>query len=220
MTYHIDSLEGWLVQKEIFTEAIYDGFFDLSKIRTFCDLGCNRGLFTMWLASKIGTSVQGLLVDANPYLVKDVETLLAQNDLNGCIVVHGAVGGGRDGVNVELLIPSTDVGAGLKKVASTNLQKDRCEVRMVPTLNVGRLWEDKFGRITRCDLLKVDIEGAEWQFMLDEGDFLSRVDRLVLEIHEKTGEEAKLLKLVNDNGFHELGRRVAGDGVYLLFAEK
>jgi len=43
LSYTVGSLEAWLVEKEIFQEGIYDGVFDLANIRTFADLGCNRG---------------------------------------------------------------------------------------------------------------------------------------------------------------------------------
>lgn len=218
--YVVDSLEGWLVEKEIFKEAIYDGVFDLSGVETFCDFGCNRGYFSLWLASKIGPNARGLLVEANPHLVAQVGAILHKNCLDGCRVLNGAVGAGLDGGNVEFLIPPTDVGAGLKGVAADVLKNDRCEVQSVPALGAGRVWAENFGAGTRCHLLKVDIEGAEWRFLRDEKEFLSLVDKLVVEVHTKMGDEAELLAMIRSAGFVERTRHVAGDGVYLLFAEK
>ncbi len=220
MVYVVDSLEGWLVQKEIFQERIYDGVFDLGQVQTFCDFGCNRGYFSVWLASRIGASAKGLLVEANPHLVNQVADLMRKNHLAGCRVINGAVGAGMDGGTVEFLIPPTDVGAGLKDVAAGVLKNDRCEVQSVPALNAGRLWAENFGAGTRCHLLKVDIEGAEWKFMGEEKEFLSLVDKMVLEVHTKMGDEAGLLEMVRSAGFVERTRHVAGDGVYLLFAER
>lgn len=218
--YVLDSLEGWLVEKEIFKEAIYDGVFDLSSVQTFCDFGCNRGFFSLWLVSKIGAKAKGLLVEANPHLVDHVGDLLRKNHLDGCKVLNGAVGAGLDGGRVEFLIPPTDVGAGLKGVAADVLKNDQCEVQSVRALDACRIWEEKFGVGTRCHLLKVDIEGAEWRFLRDETRFLSLVDKLVVEIHTKMGDEAELLEMISSAGFAERARRVAGDGVYLLFAER
>jgi hypothetical protein len=51
-SYPVNSLEALIVEKEIFQAGIYDGVFDLSGVRTFVDLGCNRGFFGIWIASK------------------------------------------------------------------------------------------------------------------------------------------------------------------------
>ena len=220
LAYTVDSLEGWLLQKEIFNEGIYDGVFDMKDIRTFCDLGCNRGFFSLWVASKIGAKARGLLVEANAHLVGKIDVLLRKNHLNECKVFHGAVGAGLNGGSVEFLVPPTDVGAGLKGVAAGVLSGDICEVQSVPVVSAGNLWIQNFGTETRCDLLKVDIEGAEWRFFRDEGAFLAFVDRLVVEIHIKMGDEAELLETICMAGFTEVTRHIAGDGVYLLFAER
>lgn len=220
MVYTVDSLEGWLLQKEIFSEGIYDGVFETKDIRTFCDLGCNRGFFSLWMASKIGDHARGLLIEANTHLVGKIDVLLRRNHLAGCKVFHGAVGAGLNGGSVEFLIPPTDVGAGLKAVASGVLSNDKCEIQSVPVVGAGELWIQNFGTETRCDLLKVDIEGAEWRFFREEVAFLTLVDRLVVEVHAKMGDEAELLGMIRNTGFTEITRHVAGDGVYLLFADR
>ena len=220
MVYTVDSLEGWLLQKEIFNEVIYDGVFEMKDIRTFCDLGCNRGFFSLWVASKIGEQARGLLIEANTHLVGKINALLSENHLAGCKVFHGAVGAGLHGGSVNFLVPPTDVGAGLEAVASGVLRDDKCEVQSVPVVGAGQLWIQNFGTETRCDLLKVDIEGAEWRFFLEEGEFLALVDRLVVEVHAKMGDQAELLERIRAVGFVEITRHIAGDGVYLLFAER
>ena len=58
------------------------------------------------------------------------------------------------------------------------------------------------------------------RFFRDEGAFLAFVDRLVVEIHIKMGDEAELLETIRMAGFTEVTRHIAGDGVYLLFAER
>ena len=220
MVYSVDSLEGWLLQKEIFNEGIYDGVFATENIRTFCDLGCNRGFFSLWVASKIGEQARGLLIEANTHLVGKIDALLSKNHLNACKVFHGAVGAGLNGGSVEFLVPPTDVGAGLKGVAAGVLSGDTCEVQSVPVVSAGQLWIENFGTETRCDLLKVDIEGAEWRFFREEKSFLALVDRLVVEVHAKMGDEAELLGMIQNAGFMEITRHIAGDKVYLLFAER
>jgi hypothetical protein len=54
----------------------YDGVFDLSQVETFADLGCNRGFFSVWLAEKSRCKIKGILVEANPALIPEVDRLL------------------------------------------------------------------------------------------------------------------------------------------------
>lgn len=57
---------------------------------------------------------------------------------------------------------------------------------------------------SRVDLLKLDVEGAEVSVLLDCGEALRNVERIVLEYHSYVGEEqhlADLLRLLQDVGF-------------------
>ena len=220
MVYSVDSLESWLLHKEIFVERVYHGVFDMRSVRSFCDLGCNRGFFSVWIASKVGRKAKGLLIEANPHLMTQVRELLRKNHLNECQVFHGAVGAGMEGGTAEFLIPPTDVDAGLEAVASSVLRDGTCEIQIVPVVSAGQLWIQNFGAETRCDLLKMDIEGAEWRFFRDETEFLSLVDRLVMEVHAKMSDEAELLSMIRKAGFTEITRHITGARVYLLFAER
>jgi len=199
--YPVASLEAWLVEKEIFKSGIYDGVFDLSGVETFADLGCNRGFFSVWLAEKSGLKPKGILVEANPALIPQVERLLQQNRFDGVTVLHGAAGAGMGGGEVEILVPPTDVGAGLKKATEKSLAGDKCELVRVPALKVGDAWRTRFPHGERCGILKIDIEGAEEAFFEDEQDFLKTVDRLVVEVHESMVSLEKVKAILGQNEF-------------------
>jgi FkbM family methyltransferase len=65
--------------------------------------------------------------------------------------------------------------------------------------------------IERIDLLKVDVEGAEYDILLNcPEDMLSRVQRVVMEYHEFRGEERShrdLVKLLEAHGFRVVVER-------------
>ena len=42
-----------------------------SPLTSFADLGCNVGYFTCWLAHERGRALKGIMVDANPEVVKE-----------------------------------------------------------------------------------------------------------------------------------------------------
>ncbi|MCX7713161.1 MAG: FkbM family methyltransferase [Chthoniobacterales bacterium] len=136
---------------------MYDGVFDLSKLETFAYLGCNRGLFSLWLAANSRPNLRGLLVEANPHLISYIQKLFQKNDIKNFTIIHGAIGAGIGKKETEFLIPSTGVGAGLVEIMKKRQGNDRCESVFVPCLNLNKVWESHFGS-TRCDLLKIDIE--------------------------------------------------------------
>ena len=219
-TYTIGGLEAWLVEKEIFKKGIYDGVFDLANIRTFADLGSNRGFFGLWLASKTMSDLKGILVEANPFLIIEIQSLLKTNEFSKMQVLHGAAGAGMTDGEVEISIPPTDVGAGLSDVTFDALKGDSCKRILVPRLNIGKIWIEKFRPLERCDFLKVDIEGAELRFFEDEKNFLALVDRLVVEVHESMISLEKLKYTLSLNGFSLVKEIKEDSETSLIFAER
>jgi FkbM family methyltransferase len=218
--YPVRSLESLIVEKEIFKTGIYDGVFDLFGVETFVDLGCNRGFFSIWLASKAGNPPAGLLVEANPSLIPEVESLLARNNFRKMRVLNGAAGAGMEGGEVEILIPPTDVGAGLKATTAKSLAGDKCELVRVPALSVGDAWRKSFSVGERCGILKIDIEGAEGRFFEEEGDFLNIVDRLVVEVHEASVSLDEIRNRILMNGFVIRKESKEDSETALVFAER
>ena len=73
----------------------------------------------------------------------------------------------------------------------------------VPALTLGQAFE-RHG-IARCDLLKIDCEGAEFEILLGLApEVFARVARIVLEYHDHvtahTHEE--LARVLEEHGFH------------------
>lgn len=219
-TYPVNSLEALIVEKEIFKAGIYDGVFNLSGVKAFADLGCNRGFFSIWIASKAGSPPAGILVEANPSLIPQVESLFLRNNFARMYVLNGAAGAGIEGGEVEILVPPTDVGAGLKATTEKSLAGDKCDLVRVPALCVGEAWRKIFPDGKRCGILKIDIEGAEGRFFEDEGDFLEIVDRLVVEVHEAMVSLEEIRSRILENGFVIRKESKEDSETSLVFAER
>jgi hypothetical protein len=70
----------------------------------------------------------------------------------------------------------------------------------VPTVNLG----DILKSLDHVDLLKLDIEGAETEVLIDAESHLGRVDRIFVEYHSVVGRRqtlADLLELLRRCGF-------------------
>jgi FkbM family methyltransferase len=191
----------------------------LSAVRSFADLGCNRGFFSLWLAANTSPNLDGILVEANPHLITLIDQLLRKNNLQQFHVRNGVVGAGPDERECEILIPPTDVGAGLASTTRDSLAGDVCETVRVPALDFAKLWSETFPDGRSCDLLKIDIEGAEARFFDDEAEFLSRVRQLVVEVHKRMVPLDEFRETLRRRGFKIVHERSDDSETSLIFAK-
>jgi hypothetical protein len=71
---------------------------------------------------------------------------------------------------------------------------------VVPSLTLEAILDANL--LARCDLLKVDIEGAEYEVLESSRRVLHRVGRIVMEHHKTPTKSASdAVKLLGDSGF-------------------
>jgi len=154
----------------------YDAEWILSRdIHTLIDLGCHTGLFPLWLAAQNRrVTPTGLAIDGNPAMCDRAAEHFRANFIT-MKVVHGLVGETGDGV-----IHTHPVTVSSSAIMDDRAWGGKTVSVPAPCVEVARLWPgtDMF------DLLKVDIEGSEFGFFLNEWAFCSRARRIVVEWHE------------------------------------
>jgi hypothetical protein len=74
----------------------------------------------------------------------------------------------------------------------------------VHAVDVETMWRQSVGTDVRCDLLKMDIEGGEADFLRADNPFLSRVDQVILEWHEWVISERDVQERFAQLGFAKL----------------
>jgi FkbM family methyltransferase len=149
-------------------------------VHFFCDLGCNTGLFSLWLEAQQRHGLKGLAVDANVEMVNQCRHNFLQNALTGMVVVHGMVGE-DEGVAFHPHAIHVLSSAIKLSQATGEYLGSTCHP---PTVNASKLWAEHFDQPP--DLLKVDIEGSEWGFIRngDEWYLLTESKRILIEWHE------------------------------------
>ena len=147
------------------------------------DCGGNVGtsvLFFKWLYPK--SKIHCFEADPNVYEVLSTNT----GHLEDVNLLHKAVWSHNDGLKMEL-----DHADGAHA-------SDHGEV--IPSVRL----KEVLGQYDQIDLLKMDIEGAEFEVLRDCQDDLSHVDRLFVEIHTFAGQEqrvSEILQIVEKAGF-------------------
>lgn len=187
LVYRLTSLDQLSIEYGMFTAQEYARALGDQSVETFIDLGCNAGWFALWLSAR-GRDRRciGLLVDAHPRMVAEAAWHLKQNGLANCVVVHGAVGvrPGKSWTTFHVHPSSVASSVLPYQPGKQHPVKGRITDVTVPAVSVGSEWNGRFGNMA-VDLLKVDIEGKELDFVAYESGFLQkRVTRVVVEWHK------------------------------------
>jgi len=168
------------------------------KLSTVLDLGGNVGLFTVRVAPLVDRVIA--------YEPCSINFSRLQNNVAGIPnieAVRSAVGSHTG--KVRLYHPQSDALSG---VYSLYPELGRHEMATHEEVEIVSL-EEVFARhaIDRCDLLKVDVEGAEYEILYSApSKVLERIDRIHAEYHDVSPDDPKtrvdaLLEFLADGGY-------------------
>jgi len=183
--YRIKAVESFFVADEIFKSNAYGTLMEEAMIESFVDLGCNTGFLACLLCEKFGReNLKGVLVDGNPEMVKEAEWHLEQNELRNVSAVCGVVGP-QDKETSEFYVSYFNISSCAKGFDGNYPTPITGKIKTiyVPVIDVHKLWTRLFGN-ERINLLKIDIEGSEVEFLDNSEAFLINVDWIVIEWHK------------------------------------
>jgi FkbM family methyltransferase len=150
----------------------------LSPGATFFDLGANEGYFTVMGAKRCGASGRVVAIEPQERLLPVIAENLRLNGVEWVSVWNVAVTN-SSGLATIHLTPDMNTGAsGLSRSA-----KYRVPTQQVATRTLAQLLD--YEGLTHVDLMKVDIEGFEYEALLGSPEVFGqhRVQVLALELH-------------------------------------
>jgi FkbM family methyltransferase len=173
---------------EVWSKRDYDQpDFSFGKGTTVVDIGANQGFFSLYAAS------QGATVYSFEPSEDNFEMLrwnVAKNGLEGSIHAFNQAVTGKQG-NVTFFV-GVDSGGILSGTASTydaNRGGREVKATSVQSTTLDSLLDDL--RIERCDLLKIDCEGPEYEILANTSQkSFDRIARVSLEAHYGRSQEA------------------------------
>lgn len=200
----IDTVAGFALAEEMLGQSGYLAALEGFPVITFVDLGCNVGWFPCLLSAiQCDRSIQGLMVDGDPRMVEASRWHLEKNSLANCEVIRGAAGCSAGVSEVTFHINPSNTQSSLKAFGAEHPFPVKGKVRevTVPCIRVASEWRKRHGdRLIDC--LKVDIEGAEFDFFRAEMEFIfSQVRRIVCEWHEWHVTLDEITRHLETNGF-------------------
>ena len=145
---------------------------------TFVDLGANEGYFTVIAARLCGTSGRVLALEPQQRLIPVIHENLRLNQSTGVALLNAAVGSEAKTAVLHLTASTNTGGSGFERRSRFSLPTQ--EVTMLTLEQVL----DQQG-FTRVDLMKVDIEGFEYEALLGSPQVFEqhRIKAVALELH-------------------------------------
>lgn len=193
--------------------GIYPSLFGkIDEIKSFVDIGANCGLASI---SFIERGIKTYLVEADPNNIETIKLLWSNN--SKIQVVDKAITKEDGKVDFWISPGIGSVASSLFEVDTDNNNLDRTKIE-VDSISPNTLFEN-FIQEDLIDLMKVDIEGAEYDFFESISDSnLKRVKRLVVEYHQNENYKAMQIvqKLVRNNFKFKLQKWSSVCGDYII----
>jgi FkbM family methyltransferase len=172
---------------EIWIGHVYDRWYRLTGLpspATVLDIGANCGYFTV-LASRLGAA-HIVSVEPDPGNLRLLRSNVALNALNVEIIPVAIVADTETTIVQLHLSEDPRLHSVLSRLEASAAgiapRAIETEVISVPAMDLTRLIRQRFPSGERLDLLKVDIEGVEWDVLesLEDAEF-TRIRCVVVE---------------------------------------
>lgn len=178
---------------EVFSDHDYH-LPKLDKPSVVIDIGANIGAFSIYTALKMPKS-KIYCYEPSKTTFKTLSDNIKSNKLQKQITpIHSAVWSTSTTLKLYSSGPS-----GLRSAFKT---RSETKFEKVPTTTLTQIFQRH--KITHCDFLKIDCEGAEYEILSSSSlKLLSKIDRIALEFHEFTqGRNHKqLIAILKKAGF-------------------
>ena len=188
--------------EEIFFGDEYESAFqEIALPEKWLDLGCHYGYFSLYLAwlhagaNPNSRPYRAFLIDADSRVGRGIADLINLNNLDANIsYMHGAVSEGAGSVSFkENLVMSSSL-SSLDESSEGVLIK----VPIADQTLIMRHLAPPY------DLVKIDVEGAEYDFLLSYKDIISSTSALIIEWHSwhrGGGSQLQIQSMVESYGF-------------------
>ncbi len=196
-TISLSDKDSFGIVNEIFCEEVYNKYRKIKNTGKVIDIGANIGVFSLFAASS-GKDVKVYAFEALPANIAILEKNIKQNNLEKRILATNVAVASDDRGRVLHLGEAGGHHTTLPEQSPAFIPAQK--VVNVPSLTLGQIFEKNM--IDKCDFLKVDCEGAEYEILLStENTLLQKIEYIAMEYH---------------NGFKELMLKLEGAGFSVI----
>ena len=183
---------------EIFIQQEYADFIPDEPITKILDLGAHYGFFSLWLQSKRPQDeIHSLMVEPSQRCQRSLKQMALDPKLGVRFqYLQAAVGNPNERSSQFFERPF--MGGSL---FSTSAEDFSYEIKTLPLSSESNLIEQSF------DLIKCDLEGAEWDFLIYYSSLLKNSKFLVMEWHSWHS---------GDGGFPQIEKKITEIGFQII----
>ena len=171
---------------QFFVKRIYDGLFAGERIGRVIDIGGSVGLFTQWILDRFGSDTEVAAMEPNPTAIEGFKSVHGERSW---ISLYEAAAASFDG-ELELGINPEN-----STISSINMKTDnklKVKAMTIETMMADLGWTD-------ADILKIDIEGAEYDILDKMQSFPFKF--ILLEFHDNTGQLDAVIEKLETKGY-------------------
>ena len=171
---HLRENDSYNSFSEIFIQQEYEDFLPKRDLLKVIDLGAHYGYFSLWLQSKIGSDqFRPLLIEPSSLCKPSLDNLIAQPKLQGRFKYLAGIISDSKKQNTQFYDRPFMAGSKFDNSgnASSQLVKIVKQDQIIATLPPP------------YDLIKCDIEGAEWDLIEHYKEILFQSQYLLMEWH-------------------------------------
>jgi FkbM family methyltransferase len=179
---------------QFFVDGIYNQFFAGYRVNSAIDIGANVGLFTEWVLDRFGSDTKVIAVEPNSSAINAFKNL--HKGKENVMLAEYAMSD-KSGEIIKMLVnPDNSLISSIEGTGN-----GYTEHQDVETINLFDLM-DSYG-LSEVDLLKVDIEGAEYQMFssVSGEEIRKRFKHLLIEFHNNNGRARDLIQKIQMAGF-------------------
>ena len=186
---------------EVWLDKVYcPPGYEIEKDNTVIDIGANIGVFAVFAATR-ASNVKVLAFEPFPENTDWLRKNISESHLSNVTVYQQAVAA----VTEERILQTSDSWI-MHSLSETAAEKNETANENGHSVHVQCVsFNDIIERIPKCDLLKIDCEGSEYEiFYLSSSETLNKVRRIVGEFHPRDKDKNNgktLCRFLETKGF-------------------
>lgn len=202
------TLQDLSVLLEIFYLKVYRFYFQPKMV---IDVGAHIGTFTIYI-KRSAPRAQVIAIEPHPYSRKLLKHNIRLNNLSNIVVVPYAMSSSRGHTTFYQWLGWREASTTKLEFAMSLVRHDKGVLQSykVPTLTLDSLTEN----IPMVDLIKIDVEGAEFDVLKGGIKTLRKTRELVIAAYHTPTEADEVEAFLRKHGF-VVHRYLAGGVVYL-----
>lgn len=189
--YPLDDFKLLSIISEIYYKKIYDAEH-MKSFECVCDVGAHIGLFALRI-SKQAPNSKIIAIEPHPINFKFLVNNIFINNLKDRIRVLNVAAGQRKGKVILRLSGSSRGDSSTKRWHNAGTAGNL----IVDVLSLDDILSDE----RSCNLIKIDVEGAETEVLRGLGKYHRKVDRLIMEVHTSVVNVTEIYEWLSNHGF-------------------